>query len=237
MKKLAIALTMLACGFGVNSVYASGGVVGAPVQMASSGFFVTGDVGYGRLFSTNSDLNPVVPGGSYDRDSVGWSGGLGYNFAIDSFNMLGIEADYLRDGKSSYTSGGTTNNGTLNITSNSAAILFSFTTIWSNGVDFFFKVGPAYVWQNNDYSASTLVNGFTRTGSITYHQLEPMGVIGVGYYIMQNLNLFADATVIGGITPQDWNDIQQSGDVSTLDSSNHATALAAQFKVGLSYQF
>lgn len=236
MKKLTLALFCAVCGLGAVNAYASGDVIGAPAQIAFSGFYATGDFGYGRLFTTNSNLNPST-GGSYNRDHYGWSGGVGYNFALDTFNMLGIEADYLDLGQSVYTSGAAAApaNGSLTINSQAAALLATYTTIWNNGINLFLKLGAAYVWQNNDYSGSVLVAGGTRYGSITYQHFEPMGVLGVGYYIMKNLNLFVDTTVVGGDTPQGWTD--HTGNITTFESSGKSTALAAQLKVGLSYQF
>lgn len=220
MKKL-----LMSCGLiFLCASYASA----MPKQVASSGFFVTGDAGYGYLFTPGSDISS---GGSYQRGNLAWSAGVGYNWALDSFNLAGLEVDYLDNGKSTYNSG-SVGGGPLKITSQSAAILLSYTTIWENGINLFFKAGPVYVRQKNDFSSPTYVNGVLMSGSDTKTGFSGMGELGVGYYLAHNLNLFVDATYLFGHTNSNWNNIAPGN-----TPSNISLAASAQVKLGLSYQF
>jgi hypothetical protein len=206
-----------------------------PVQSATSGVFVTGDAGYGILFTPDANLNPST-GGSFTRSHFVGSAGLGYNWALDTFNLVGLEADYFNNGQSTYNSGGGANSGTLTVTSSSVAILLSFTTIWNNGIDFFFKIGPTYVQQVDSFSGPAVVNGYVRWGNGVNQNFEGMGVIGLGYYIAHNLNLFTDVTYTYGRSKSNWSNVSQGGDIGSMDFGDEGAA-AAQIKVGLSYQF
>lgn len=220
MKKLLLggALAVLT----VTQIYA------APAKVAKSGVFVNGDFGYGLLFTPNTSLNSAS-GNTIDRDHFAWSAGLGYAWALDSFNMAGIEADYFYNGKANYNGG--VGSGTLTANSTAEAILFSYTTIWENGVNLFFKAGPAYLQQKNDFSARTNVNGVIFSGSGTYNTITGMGVIGLGYYVAPNLNFYVDVTGVYGKYSNSWNVVQGN------TPQNIGAMASGQVKLGLNYQF
>lgn len=220
MKKL-----LMSCGLimlGAVHLYA------APKQIAKNGIFVTADGGYGLLFTPDNNINS---GGNFDRNSFVWSAGVGYHWAMDSFNLVGIEADYFSNGQSTYNSG-PGNSGSLKISSQAEALMFSYTTIWENGIDLFLKAGPVYLQQKNDVSGAPRVNGVVLTGSDNKTGFQGMVVLGVGYYIAKNLNLFVDGTYLFGHTDTNWNSISPGN-----TPSNISLAASAQIKAGLSYQF
>jgi hypothetical protein len=200
----------------------------APVQIAQPGVYITADLGGGILFTPDSNL--TVSGGSFKRSYFTWSGGLGYNWALDSFTIAGLEADYFDNGQSYYTSGV---NGNAEITSSAIAALLTFTTIWENGINVFVKAGPAYVMQKNTFANNTNIQGAVISGSQTKNTFQCIGVLGLGYYIAHNLNLFTDFTYVYGHSPGSWNSVIKNGAID-YPSLN---AASAQIKVGLSYQF
>jgi hypothetical protein len=196
--------------------------------IATSGLYLTGDVGYGILFAPGGN---IVNGQGVDLNSVGWSGGIGYNWALDSFNFIGVETDYFDNGGATYKS----STGNLQIHSATVAALLSYTSIWENGVDVFLKGGVGYLQQTNNVQ-----NGYVQidrynnlTGSGTNGTVTGVGVIGVGYYLAKGLNLFVDTTYVYGSDDRYWNHDMISG--NSLDKIEAASSL--QFKLGLSYQF
>jgi hypothetical protein len=220
MKKILLsAALMLACALPALAM---------PAKVAKSGIFVTGDLGYGILFNPKDNMNGA-PGNTVDRNSFVWSAGLGYAWALDSFNMVGIEADYFSNGQSKYNGG--TGSGTLIATSTAEAILLSYTTIWENGINLFFKAGPDYLQQKNNFSGPTNINGVIFSGSGTHTGITGMGVIGLGYYVTKNLNLFADVTGVYGNYSNSWS--VAAGDTP----KNIGAGASAQIKAGLTYQF
>ena len=102
-----------------------------------SGFYITGDVGYGYLFTPNSDQNSPTTTGSYSHGGLAGSLGGGYRWALDSFSALGLEVDYLYNGKATYNNnpatlggGGPSYNGTATFTSQGAALM----AVWNSHV-------------------------------------------------------------------------------------------------------
>ena len=215
-------------------------LAGAPIVAAhanphyvTSGFYLTGDLGYGYLFTPNSDQNSPTTGGSYNHGSVAGGLGGGYRWAMDSFSSLGVEADYLYNGKATYNNdpaslGGKSYDGTATFTSQGAAILAVFATQWENGINIFAKAGVSYILQDQSYSSQALVAGTPASGSDTNHGIEFIGSLGTGYLITQNINLFIEGTYIGGKTGGSW--------TSTSSTQNDIVA-NAQLTGGLSYYF
>ena len=219
MKKILMigALALFSC----SHVYAKARYI------ATSGAFVTGDLGYGILFTPKDS---VSHGQSPSRENIAWSGGFGYNWALDSFNVVGVEADYFDGGNASYPS----SDGNLKINSETAAALLSFTSIWENGIDVFLKGGVGYLQQTNDVQ-----NGFVRmddhtlTGSGTSNMITGVGVVGVGYYLAKGFNIFVDSTYIYGGDDKYWNKFVITGN----SPKDIKPASSLQFKLGMSYQF
>lgn len=193
-----------------------------------SGFYITADGGYGRLFTPDSTQS-TGGNSSFDQKGFVGSAGVGYNWGLDSYSTLGLEVDYLDNGESNYTN----NNGSsLEMSSHAYALLGAFDTMWSNGINFFAKLGPAYVVQNNDYTGTAIVNTYSGSGSTKVDGITIMGVIGLGYFITPQLNVFIDALALNGEHQGDWSFVTQSGPLT-----QSGTAASAQIKAGLSYQF
>ncbi len=197
---------------------------------AQSGFYLTADGGYGTLTTPDATLNTST--GSYDRTGLVWSAGAGYAWAMDSYTLLGLEADYLDNGQSAYTGNGS-GNGNLNISSNAFAIAGMFNSAWSNGFNVFAKAGVADVQQVGRFTQATTVNGYTRWGNSFGTSFQFLGVLGAGYYLTNSINLFLDYTYLSGNGRTNWDFIDASG----AGKSNSDTAAASQFKLGLSYAF
>lgn len=220
MKKILIAaaLALLSC----SHAYAKAKYI------ATSGVFVTGDLGYGVLFTPQRGIDNSQ---GFNQGGIGWSGGIGYNWALDSFDTIGIEADYFDNGSALYKS----TTGNLKVNSATAAALLSYTTIWENGVDLFFKAGVGYLQQNNDVQDGGVANidSYSVTGSGTNGSVTGVGVIGFGYFVAKGLNLFFDTTYVYGGNDKYWN----SGVISGNRPKDIKAASSLQFKLGMSYQF
>ncbi len=195
--------------------------------IATSGIFITGDFGYGVLFTPQHNINNYQ---GFNQENIGWSGGIGYNWALDSFDTIGIEADYFDNGSALYKS----TTGNLKINSSTVAALLSYTTIWENGIDLFFKGGVGYLQQNNDVESGVAhIDPYHVRGSGTNSGVTGVGVIGFGYYIAKGLNVFVDTTYVYGGNDKYWNN-----DVITSDNPDSIKAASSlQFKLGMSYQF
>ncbi len=198
-----------------------------------SGYYLTGDVGYGYLFTPNNTQNAPTTGGSYNHGGPAGSIGGGYRWAMDSFTGLGLEADYLYNGKATYnndaaTLGSNSYDGTGTITSQGAAILLAFTTQWENGINIIAKAGMAYILQTQSYSSPTVVSGTLVSGSNKNSAYEFVGALGMGYMITQNINLFVDGTYISG---------DKGGSWTPTSNTQNSIVQSAQIKGGLSYYF
>ncbi len=199
-----------------------------------SGYYLTADAGYGYLFTPNNAQNAPTSNGTYNHGSAAGSLGGGYRWALDSFTTLGLEADYLYNGKATYNNDATSFNGsgsydgTATITSQGAAIMAVFTSQWENGINIFGKAGLAYLMQDQSYSSPTVVAGTLVSGSDTNHAYDFIGVLGLGYMVTQNIDLFIDGTYTAGTSGGSW--------TSTSNTQNSIVE-SAQLKGGLSYYF
>lgn len=221
MKKQTIALLSTLASIGTLSAsYADDATL---YTLDSDFFYLTADAGYGQLTTPNS--SPTPTGSSPNLNSLVFSAGVGYAYALDSFSTIGLEADYSDNGKAEY-------GGNFQISSKSVALLGTFSTMWTNGISVFIKGGVADVYQSKDYSGTVIVNGFARSGSGTHQAFEPEGVVGVGYQISPDLNIFTDFTYVGGHSGSNWNDVVSSGN----DNSDNQVASSLQLKVGVLYQ-
>jgi outer membrane immunogenic protein len=207
--------------------------VHADTYYVQSGTYITADGGYGYLFTPNSDQNAPTTGGSYNHGGAAGSIGLGYRWAMDSFTSLGLEADYLYNGKATYdndaaTVGSTSYDGTATFTSQGGALMAVFSTIWENNINLFGKAGVVYVSQKQSYSDPTVVAGTVVSGSDTAHGVEFIGVLGLGYMLTQSVNLFIDGTYTSGGSGGSW---------TSTSNTDFNIVQTAQLKAGLSYYF
>lgn len=193
-----------------------------------TGPYITADGGYGRLFTPDS-IQATGTNSSFDQKGFVWSAGVGYNWGLDTYSTLGLEVDYLDNGEGNYTN---SNGSSLEMSSHAYALLGAFDTMWTNGINFFAKMGPAYVVQNNDYTGTASVNGYSGSGDTHVDSTEILGIIGLGYFITPQVNLFVDLTALNGEHQGDWSFVTQSGKLT-----QSGTAASAQIKAGLSCQF
>ncbi len=197
--------------------------------LANNGFYLTGDLGYGYLFTPNSNQNSPTTGGSYSHGGIAGNFGGGYRWAIDSFTTLGLELDYLYNGKATYNNDPVNgNDGTDTFTQQGAAILATFGSLWSNGFNIFAKAGMADIFQKQSYSSPAVVAGTVLEGSNTNSSFEFIADLGAGYMITQSINLFIQGQYIAGNSGGSW--------TSTALSDNNVVQ-SAQVTGGLSYYF
>ncbi|MCX7123213.1 MAG: hypothetical protein NTV32_06050 [Gammaproteobacteria bacterium] len=216
-------------------------LITAPILVAhanpsyvQNGFYVTGALGYGYLFTPNNNQNAPTTQGSYSHGGLAGNIGGGYRWAMDSFTSLGLETDYLYNGKATYHNnstsyGNASYNGTSTVSAQGLGLLAVFFTQWENGINIFGKAGMAYIVQDQNYSSPAVVSGALVSGSQSEHGFQFIGVAGMGYLITSNINLFMEGTYISGHSGGSW--------TTTDNKVNNNIVQNAQLSAGLSYYF
>lgn len=147
--------------------------VSAPVDN-SAGFYVNGNLGFGRYGLSSSDVNAYnAVGFNVDRNSIAWSANVGYQFNP----YIAVEAGYMQLPYARFTVPGVSGHADLDT---------SAFTVDAKGIypineqfDVFAKAGLAVETQSLSGSTGPVVASHN-------HQVLPLFGLGVDYNINQN---------------------------------------------------
>ena len=147
--------------------------VSTPVDN-SAGFYVNGNLGFGRYGLTSSDVNAFNAAGfNVDRNSIAWSANVGYQFNP----YIAVEAGYMQLPYARFTVPGATGHADIDT---------SAFTVDAKGIypineqfDVFAKAGLAVETQSLSGSVGPVVTSNS-------HQVLPLFGLGVDYNINQN---------------------------------------------------
>lgn len=167
----ASALVVSAAGF-------AGGPATAPVAANNAaGFFVNGNLGYGRYGLTSSDVDAFNSVGiNVDRNSFAWSINAGYQFN----QYIAVEAGYMQLPYAKLTQNSTSGNVKLKTSAITADVKGILPV--SQQFDLFAKAGLAFESQ----SLSSSNAGVTTVTTSDNHRIAPLFGLGVDYNINQN---------------------------------------------------
>lgn len=165
--------------------------------------YIAGEVGYGSLDTPSNDLPKEV---SFSSGSVAASANIGLTHLVyRNINnlLLGIEFGYDYNGQSKYSEGSGDDSFSMEVVSSDFHLLGTATYLFSNGINFFAKAGPAFVKQELDFSSGDDTDQSKDTSKT---QNKPMVAAGVGYQF-KNLNFYFQYNHIFGKDAQDWSDL------------------------------
>ncbi len=175
---------------------------------AQSGPFVGVNTGW-----TSPQSNPSIAGYSTSDSNYNLGGSVGYNYAINKNVATALEANYTDFGKTNYSS----NAGSGNFENSALQVLLSGTYLMDNGFNTFVKVGAAY-----EQSALNISNG---TSGVT--SWLPAAAAGLGYEVIQNLNIYGEYERTFGTN---WQSASPTSTPSKAASLNI-------FSIGVNYNF
>ena len=182
---------------------------------AQSGVFVTGGVGIGAL-KTPTNF-PTGQGYSTKNYGFAWDAGLGYQQALNTNILVGLEFGYAQLGKSSFSSdatGGTTES----FTNKAWQVLLSGTYLWNNGFNLFVNGGAARV--KTDASGTYHGDSSTKT--------RPVIGFGAGYQFTQSIGANVAYEHMFGKDYSDAND---------LNTNSTTPATSSTLTLNLTYTF
>jgi hypothetical protein len=201
---------------------------------AQDGYILNVNGGYSWLLAprapTNYGTNSTV--GTYKVNGGTMGASLGYQWAIDTFSTIGIEAGYSNDGKANYTGSGQANDtGSLALSDSSIDMLATFNTMWNNGMNVFIKGGLAMQTQKATLTGPLTINSVVRTTeSSTERAWSPVIDFGLGYMITNNLDVYTSINTVLGTSKNNWAFSNSGNDYNNPFGSY-------SFRVGLSYIF
>ncbi len=193
-----------------------------PVAVDHSGFYVGGEVGWGRQDANSGSrqeptffdstgavvVNPLTAGnwvrlrgGSDD----GWAGRINIGYNINQFFAVELGGGAWSDADYKWRAYDPTNtvflgNGTGDVNSYMVDLLAKVTYPFENGFKVFAKGGGAYVWSNTDIKRTLIPFApFVRTkADSSESEVRPEAAAGIGYNIDDNWSVSAQYTYIWG---------------------------------------
>jgi hypothetical protein len=223
MKKVVISSIGLALALAASSCYAD--------FVLPTGPYASLEGGYGFLNMPKQSMN--TNGGDYSITNFLWGANVGYSWGLDSYSTIGLEAGYNDNGQAKYDgSGAPGDTGSMTLTNTNWDILATFMTYWPNGWNMFVKVGPAYTTQKKDMDGTVIINGYSFTNqNNTDNEFDAMFVLGVGYLVSSNVNLYAEASYVNGVNHNSFEYVEANSNVGDEAASVYAA------KVGISVTF
>ncbi len=220
--KLLAAGAVVASSVVASAAYAAYPAIEEPIAVDNSGFYVGGEIGWGKqglhhgdegieptvFDSAGAIVNPDTAGNivDVDNDNHGSFAGrinIGYNFneffAIELGGAGWSEADYDWD---VYNPAGTLllASGHGDVNSYAIDLLGKVTYPFANGFKVFAKGGAAYVWSSYDLSNSLVPFApiLRHDADDSHSQLRPEAAVGIGYNIDDNWSVSAQYSYIWG---------------------------------------